>query len=110
MRLSHRFSNLNKDHTMKTRLLPYLILLKLSTPNVQADTVLSPFELPNSGTAAPFFVTTDSAESVRYQQVYGSSDFQFQGHGASAFLVSGMSFTASSGGGPNRSYHSEPSD
>src|SRR5436309_7407687 len=77
----------------------FLALLGSSTL-ARADFIGSPLAVPNSSTATPFFVTNGTAPSVRYQQVYNGSDFQFQGHGNSQFLITGMSFTAGSGGGP----------
>jgi|ERR1051326_3464471 hypothetical protein len=53
----------------------FLIVSLLSAFRGDCDTVLSPFVVPNSSLGIPFTTDQNSAQSVRYQQVYGASDF-----------------------------------
>ena len=62
--------------------------------NAPCHTIESPHVFPDASSAAPFVIDQNFAQSVRYQQVYGASDFQAQGGGAARFLVTGMTFGA----------------
>src|SRR5207249_4264596 len=85
--------------SMKILVAPILSLLLAVSAAFCDITVLSPFAGPNSGTPAPFFITTNMGPSVRYQQVYAGSDFQR--YGDFQYLITGVSFTAGSIFGPH---------
>src|SRR5213593_3266358 len=77
-----------------------LSIVVAATTVARSSVIVSPTSFPNSSTPSPFFVTTNSGPSVRYQQLYSSSDFQ--GYGSFQLRVTGISFTAGSGGGPSQ--------
>src|SRR6266487_4680604 len=58
--------------------------------------ILSPLVPPDTGSRGPFLILSNDAPSVRYQQVYGSTDFQASG--VPAWRITDIIF--STGGGP----------
>lgn len=80
---------------MKPNFLPILFAFSLTATS--AEFIISPRILLNPGTSpGPFFVTPDIAPSVRWQQVYGASDFMHTP--GPQFLITEISFVGGGGG------------
>jgi hypothetical protein len=77
----------------------YLLIQIVVAANARSDFVRSPFAIPDSGTPLPFFATTNLGPSLRYQQVYGGSDFQRNGD--VQYLITALSFSAGAVFGPH---------
>jgi len=75
-----------------------LALIAASAASANAASVVSPPGVPDSSTPIPFLVTTNDARSVRYQQVYGASDFANQG--SPQYLITEIHFEGGEGSGP----------
>jgi len=72
---------------------PWFLALLVACAEVAqpADTIVSPAAgTLNSESSVPFLVPTNGAASVRYQQVYGGSDFSFDG--SPEYLITQISF------------------
>lgn len=76
---------------MKNALLLIAILAGSLTPSLfgQTSLVLSPLAVGGGNFPGPFFVYNDQAPSVRFQQVYGQSDFS---RFAQQFLITDVMF------------------
>ena len=75
-----------------------LALITTSATIAHAASIVAPPGSPNSASSDPFLTTTDNAQSVRYQQVYGASDFSTQG--SPQYLISEIRFEGGEGSGP----------
>jgi hypothetical protein len=65
---------------------------------VRAASIISPLAAENASISSPFLDTTNNAPSVRYQQVYGASDFA--GQGSPQYLITEIRFSGGPGSGP----------
>jgi hypothetical protein len=76
-----------------------LFFIVVGARSAGADFVISPYASQNfSSASAPFFVDTNYATSVRYQQVYGGSDFARRG--SPQYLITEIQFSPGPDSGP----------
>jgi hypothetical protein len=75
-----------------------LVLITASATLLRAASIISPPVAENASLSSPFLVTTNNAPSVRYQQVYGASDFA--GQGSPQYLITELQFAGGPGSGP----------
>jgi hypothetical protein len=75
-----------------------LVLITASATLLRAASIISPPVAENASLSSPFLDTTNNAPSVRYQQVYGASDFG--GQGSPQYLISEIRFSGGPGSGP----------
>src|SRR5438309_1669625 len=71
----------------------------LSAQVSDAASVLSPFALGNTASTGPFLLPPSAAPDIRYQQVYGASDFAQVGVGL--FQITEIKFASAPGYGPD---------
>lgn len=75
-----------------------VLLVASSVTELQSASIPSPLAVPDSAVDAPFLTPTNSGPSVRFQQVYGSSDFAR--FGSPEYLITELRFEGGVGSGP----------